>query len=164
MSAYIKLMTPMTDEQCLVAALTDVGFDRTKLEIHETQVNLEGYRGDQRDQTAHVVIRKQYVGVASNDIGFLRTATGYQAIVSAYDRGHYGTNWLSQVNVRYNEHFAAKQERAAAAERRRIEEQRKQVVEAQRQAVHERAKKMGYHVKETQEGDKIRMVLVKRAY
>jgi len=30
--------------------------------------------------------------------------------------------------------------------------------------VHERAKKMGYHVRETHEGETIRMVLVKRTY
>lgn len=164
MSAYITLMTPMTDEECLIAALTDLGFERGKLEVHQTPVHLAGYVGDRRVQTANVVIRRNYVGAASNDVGFLATPTGYQAFVSGYDHPRFGANWLSKLNQCYEVHFKAKQERLVAEERRRLEEERQKLVEAQRQGVYERAKKMGYQVKESREGDKIRMVLVKRTY
>lgn len=164
MSAYITLLTPMTDQECLLAALTDLGFDATKVEVHETPVNLVGYAGDRRAQTANIVIRRQHVGAASNDVGFLASATGYQAFVSGYDHPRFGSGWLTQLNARYQVLWTAKQERLAAEERRRLEEERQRVVEAQRVAVHERAKKLGYIVKEAREGDKIRLVLVKRSY
>ena len=54
--------------------------------------------------------------------------------------------------------------RKAEEEQRRIEEERRQLVEARRQTIHEKAKKMGYRVQESREGDKIRLVLVKRVY
>ena len=163
MSAYLTLLTPMADQECLLAALADLGFDAAKVEVHATPVNLVGYVGDRRTPTANIVIRRQHVGAASNDIGFLASTTGYQAFVSD-DHPRFGTGWLTQLSGRYQIHWTAKQERVAAEERRRLEEERKRVVEAQRSAVHERAKKMGYRVQETREGETIRLVLVKRTY
>lgn len=164
MSAYLTLLTPMTDQECVLAALVDLGFEKTKVEVHETPVQLVGYAGDRRAQTANIIIRKQHVGVASNDVGFLATATGYQALVSGYDHPRFGSGWLSQLSQRYQVHADAKRERLAAEERQRLEEARQKLVEAQRQAVHERAKKLGYRVEEKREGDKLRLVLVKRTY
>lgn len=164
MSAYITLLTPMTDQDCLLAALAELGFDAAKVEVHATPVNLVGYRGDARAQTANIVIRRQYIGSASNDVGFLASATGYQAFVSGYDHPRFGAGWLEQLNGRYQRRWAEKQERLEAEERRRLEEERRRVVEAQRQAVLERAKKMGYRVQETRDGETIRMVLLKRSY
>ena len=106
MSAYITLMTPMTDQECLLAALADVGFVHSKVEVHDSPVPLVGYEGASRAQTAHLVIRRQYVGSASNDLGFLATPTGFQAIVSDYDQQRYGASWLAQVSERI-EDFAA---------------------------------------------------------
>ena len=40
MSAYITSMTPMTDEECLLAALAELGFDRSKVEVHANPVAL----------------------------------------------------------------------------------------------------------------------------
>lgn len=164
MSAYITLLTPMTDQECLLTALADLGFDAAKVEVHATPVNLMGYFGDRRAQSANIVIRRQHIGSASNDVGFLASATGYQALVSGYDHPRFGNEWLTHLNNRYQSHWTAKQERLAAEELRRLEEERQRLVEAQRHAVHERAKKMGYRVQETREGETIRMVLVKRTY
>ena len=47
---------------------------------------------------------------------------------------------------------------------RRIEEERKKYVESQKKKVCEKAKAMGYSVKETIVKDKIQLVLVKRTY
>ena len=43
MSAYLTLRTPMTDRESLLAALADLGFDASKVEVQETPVNLVGY-------------------------------------------------------------------------------------------------------------------------
>jgi hypothetical protein len=164
MSAYITLATPMIDQDCLLSALAEVGLDRSKLEVHETPVNLVGYQGDSRIQTANIVIRRRHVGSASNDIGFLRTPTGYRAYVSGYDNQRHGNDWLARLKDHYYKHWAAKQARLAEEERRRVEAERARVVEAQRQSVYERAKKLGYRVKETKHGETIRLELVKRTY
>jgi len=164
MSAYITLTTPMMDEECLLAALADVGFDERKVEVHATPVALVGYRGDGRQQTANLVIRRQHVGAASNDIGFLATPTGYQAIVSNYDQSRFGAAWLSRLDACYQRRWSTKQERLAAEERRWLEAERQRLVEAQRAMICEKARKLGYQVKESHEGGTIRLALVKRTY
>jgi hypothetical protein len=160
MSAYITLVTPMLDEECLVAAIVDQGFPEARIVRSVEPVALRGW---QKGRQAQVVLPKEHTSDAYNDIGFLRGPTGFTAILSD-DNARYGPGWLSSVSARYRAHWSAKQERLAAEERRRLEEDRKRVVEAQRRAVHERAKKMGYRVEETRQGETIRMVLVKRTY
>ena len=164
MSAYITLATPMIDQECLVAALVDLGFARKEIEVHAEAVPLVGYRGRARQQLAHVVIRRARVGSGSNDIGFERTDTGFRAHISNYDPPRYGGSWFSKLQARYAEHDRVKQERLAEIEARRREEARQQLIEAQRKAVHAKARKMGYRVKETREGERVRLVLVKRVY
>ena len=164
MSAYITLASPMTDQDCLLQALAELGFDTSKVEIHEQAVQLEGYEGRQRKQLANVIIRRRYVGSASNDIGFELTSTGYRAHVSDFDQGRFGAQWMAELTTRYHTHHQAKMARLAEVERRRKEEERRRLVEAQRQSIHKKAKAMGYRVQETRQGDKLRLVLVKRVY
>lgn len=160
MSAYMTLVTPMLDEECLVAAIVALGFSEAHIIRSTLPIQLRGW---QRDRLANIVLPKEHTGDIYNDIGFLCSPTGYSAILSD-DSSRFGTKWLSSVSTRYQEFWGEKQGRIAAEELRRIEEERQRVVEAQRQAVHERAKKMGYRVQETREGETIRMVLVKRTY
>lgn len=164
MSAYITLMTPMIDRECLLDALADVGFGPGKVEVHPEPVALVGYERQRRAEVAEVVIRRQHVGASSNDIGFRSTPTGHQAVVSDYDQARFGEAWLKALHGHYQRHARRKEERLAAEERRRLEEERRRLVEAQRQAIHERARKMGYQVQEAREGDRLRLVLVKRVY
>lgn len=164
MSAYITLMTPMIDEECLLAALGDLGFGPSMVEVHVDPVELVGYGGDRREQTANVVIRRQHVGQASNDVGFLATEIGYRAIISRFDQVQLGRSWLSRLDASYQSHWGAKRQRIAAEERRRLEAERQRVVAAQRTAVYERARTLGYQVKETREGHTIRLALIKRTY
>ena len=160
MSAYITLMTPMVDQECLLSALADLGLRREQIAVHSEPVEMRGY---QRGRKANVVIPKEVSGDSWNDIGFLRSATGYTAILSN-DYVRFGTEWLNKVNLRYQYHDTIKQERLAAEERQRQEEERKKLVEAQRASVYEKAKKLGYMVKESREGETLRLVLVKRSY
>lgn len=178
MSAYITLATPMVDQECLLAALTELGFAAEHIEVHDQAVPLVGFEGDRRTVQGHVVIRKQHVGRASNDLGFERTATGYRAHVSDHDRSRYGPGWMAKLHERYQVHDGIKRarlereareaaieaRRLAELEMRRREEERQRLVEAQRQAVRDKARKLGYRVKETREGETLRLVLVKRVY
>ena len=168
MSAYMTLSTPLVDQEALVAALEDLGFARAAIEVHAEAVQLVGYEGASRDVRAHVVIRRQHVGRASNDVGFERTATGFRAHISEFDRTRYGNTWLAKLGARHDEHHRATLERLAADVRRREEErreeERRRLVESQRASICEKARKLGYRVEEKREGEKIRLVLMKRVY
>lgn len=164
MSAYVTLLTPMTDRECLLHALADLGFGPDKIEVYEEPRALVGYEARERVQAAHVILRRQHVGSASNDLGFLGTPTGHTLIVSDYDRRSYGQAWLQRLEDRYVHHARIKEERAAEEERRHIAEEKRKLVQAQKQAIIERAKKMGYQVQEKREGEKVRLVLLRREY
>lgn len=100
MSHYATIKTRFTDTAALVKALGDVGFKT--VEMHATAQHLNGYQGDRRVDTAEVILRREYVGSASNDIGFKRATDGtLQAIISDYDRGRYGQVWLDRLSQRY---------------------------------------------------------------
>jgi hypothetical protein len=71
------------DRGLLLAALAELGFTQ----VEEGQdLPLYGYQGDRRTETAAVVVRRQHVGLGSNDLGFARTPEGYFPIISDYDR------------------------------------------------------------------------------
>jgi Protein of unknown function (DUF1257) len=100
MSHFTQLRTQITDVDALVRALADVGFN--VVEVHETASPLYGFGGDVRPQTAEVVIRRNYIGWGSNDIGFKRLADGtFVAIISEYDRHKYSQQWLDRLTQRY---------------------------------------------------------------
>lgn len=103
MSHFTTIRTQIQNVQSLVDALADVGF--TQVEVYESAHHLYGFEGDVRSQTAEVIIRRQYIGDASNDIGFKHQADGtFEAIISEYDRLQYSQAWLNQVAQRYGYH------------------------------------------------------------
>ena len=88
MSAYKKIECEIVDKDCLLEALHLLGF---KPEIFNEPKNLTGYRGDQRKETANIIIPRDQVNKftgASNDIGFLWSEKDqkYDFILSDYDK------------------------------------------------------------------------------
>lgn len=143
MSEFVDCQTTLTDGDAIVEGLLAMGFKRSEIEVHETPKHLYGYRGDQRSQKAHIIIRQQNVGPSSNDIGFERGKDGkYIAHISEYDRGAggkhaghthgYNDKWLKELNGRYAEARYVKQ-----------------------------AKKKGFEVKREVKGKKIVLTLYK---
>jgi hypothetical protein len=105
MSQFVTCTTVIRDPQCLVAALLKLGrWSEEQIEVHSEAVALFGYQGDKRAETSEIVIRRQHVGLASNDLGFKRAADGtYQAVISEYDGRHgYDEAWLTRVVDGYN--------------------------------------------------------------
>lgn len=89
MSHYVECCPGFKDREALVEALVAVGFDRSQIELHQDAVALYGYRGDERPQRAHIVIRREHVGQAANDVGWERLPDGtYRAWISEYDQRH----------------------------------------------------------------------------
>ena len=89
MSHYVECRPHFKDRQALMDALVAVGFTRAQIELHDEAVPLYGYRGDERPQRAHIVIRREHVGPAANDVGWERLPDGsYRAWISEYDQRH----------------------------------------------------------------------------
>lgn len=100
MSHYSTVKTSFSDCALLVKALNAVGY--SKVEVHDDPTSLFGYRGDLRPQRANVVVRRQFVGALSNDLGFLRRPDGkFEAIISDYDRNRLNESWMSRLKVEY---------------------------------------------------------------
>jgi hypothetical protein len=103
MSHYSEVQIELIDEGFLVAALSRLGF-KGKVEVHREAQPLYGYQGDVRAQKANVIIRRQHVGQAANDLGFERQPDGrYRVWVSDYDRKYnkYDDAWLGRLKQAY---------------------------------------------------------------
>ena len=96
----------------MIAALAELGFDASKVEVSDTAKQLFDYHGhvtyytDLSGDKANVIIRRQFVGRMANDIGFKRGSDGkYEAIISAYDRScGYNEAWLGKLSAAYARH------------------------------------------------------------
>ena len=113
MSEYIVAKTVFKKEHvdCLVQALEDVQPQwKGHVEQHETAANLYGYHGDKRKDTAHLIVRRQFIGGSSNDIGYRVQDDGtVTAVISAFDRGRYDEAWANKLAQHYAFRVAEKQ-------------------------------------------------------
>ena len=102
MSKYQELVTSITDERFLIEALQELGYQPG---VCREGRSLRGYLGDERQERAHVIIPREQLDCASNDIGFVRDSSGvYRAIVSKYDRGiGFDDAWLGRLAQIYKE-------------------------------------------------------------
>ncbi|HVA85584.1 MAG TPA: DUF1257 domain-containing protein [Candidatus Saccharimonadales bacterium] len=103
MSKYLSFRDVVfKDRRLLLAALADLGY--TVVEEGQA-LPLFGYQGDRRPETAEIVIRRNFVGAASNDLGLARTDQGYVPIISEYDlRVLHGGHFLPKLRTAYSEH------------------------------------------------------------
>lgn len=102
MSKYGTLETEIKEQKHLIAALAEMGYHP---EVHPDGAPLVGYEGHERPERANVIIRRQQLDSASNDIGFARTADGrYAAQLSEYDQAiGFDQKWLNRVRQLYKE-------------------------------------------------------------
>jgi hypothetical protein len=100
-SHFLDVQTTFRDQACLLEALSHT-WSVDKIEVHEEPKHLTGYEGDTRPEKAHIIIRRQHIGCASNDIGFVKNEDGsYSAIISEYDRHKYNDQWLGTLKQQY---------------------------------------------------------------
>ena len=103
MSHFTTIKTQFIDTKALLKALSDLGF--CDVEHHESPQHLLGYKGDIRPEAAEIIIRRNYIGTASNDIGFKRgNDSTFTAIISEFDRMKYSQVWLKNLLQRYAYH------------------------------------------------------------
>ena len=110
MSRYCTVKTTFKDIDALVSALMETGlWIKEQIEVHTEPQHLYGYHGDQRQEVAHIIIRRKHVGRSSNDLGFIRVEDGsYEAIVSEFDSSKYNASWMSQLKGNYAYHTIAR--------------------------------------------------------
>ena len=101
MSHYTLIQTEIRKQAILLQSLHELGY--AEVECHEYAQPLFGYQGDRRPETAEVIIRRNRIGAAANDVGFKRQESGdFQAIISEYDRRtHCNETWLQNLNRTY---------------------------------------------------------------
>jgi len=105
MSHYSEYRTEFVSQECLIKALNDMGY--LTVEVHENPAHLMGYEGDQRGQTAHVIVRRRYISSVANDLGFVKNESGaFAAIISEYDRDRHDAEWMNKLADRYAYHAA----------------------------------------------------------
>jgi hypothetical protein len=86
MSKYRRIETKFKDEATLRQALADVCQERGITFEAGEGLHLYGYMGDQRSETAELVIRRNFLDRASNDMGFHRLPDGsFEVIRSEFD-------------------------------------------------------------------------------
>jgi len=85
-----------------------MGFKEHQIEVFEEAQQLKGYHGDFRSQRAHVRIKgsgwsgQNYVGGASNDLGWERQSDGTFAFhVSDYDVSKHNKTWQDHLSQYY---------------------------------------------------------------
>lgn len=121
MSKYLTFTDIIfANEALLIAALSDLGYSEVE---RGDDLALYGYLGDMRTERAQLVVRREHIGPASNDLGFVRTAQGYTSIISEYDqRTLLGGTFLARLRTAYNERVVAEmQRRVSGTLQRKVE-------------------------------------------
>lgn len=92
--------TAFKDRECLLNALSECGY----VTIEEGEaLSLYGYQGDRRAETAELVVRRKFIGSASNDLGFRKTDAGYVPVISEYDQSFMMQGkFLTALRTNYN--------------------------------------------------------------
>jgi hypothetical protein len=109
MSKYHLQRTEFKDAECLVKALGDQGY--TTVEVHEQATQLYDFQGRPTHYVmaggdkANIIVRRQYVPGASNDVGFFKAPDGrYEALISQYDSHRHNADWMGALTMSYTEH------------------------------------------------------------
>ena len=100
--------TAFKDRECLLKALAECGYGTVE---EGESLSLYGYQGDRRPETAQIVVRRKFIGSASNDLGFQKTDAGYVPVISEYDQrymmqGKFLTNLRTNYNLKSAEKLA----------------------------------------------------------
>ena len=101
MSKYMTFTdTAFKDRECLLNALSECGYETVE---EGESLSLYGYQGDRRPETAQIVVRRKFIGSASNDLGFRKTEAGYVPVISEYDRSFIMQGkFLTALRITYN--------------------------------------------------------------
>ena len=117
MSHYTQVKTTYKSISDLVGAHCECGFTEDQIQVsEENDMTLYGWKGKtRRGEDGKIIkgavrIAREFVGSASNDIGFIKEDDGtYTAIISQYDTNNYGQPWQNKLKREYNARIATRQ-------------------------------------------------------
>ena len=144
----------MTDHECAIEALEAVGGTILASNQNHIRLRVEGQEWSVQRAHARYSIRYNRRASTTSIAWMNELGTAYEKAVQAKLR-----------RLRTEEEAAnLKSERAAIqAKREAFEQQRQDLIQERRQEILQKAKTLGYKVKETSENGQIRMVLVRTA-
>jgi len=98
-SHYATIKTKLTDEEVLVQAIREMGYQVEQ----GKDIGLHDWLGNIRPQKADIVIRRKHLSSISNDIGFKKENDGFKVIISDMDvnRGE-RKNFVAELTQKYN--------------------------------------------------------------
>lgn len=115
MSHFTLVKSNLKDQESLIQALCQMGFNLKDIEISKELLKLKGYAGDFRKQKANIRLKgsgwgkQNVVGSASNDLGFEQMPDGTFAFhVSEYDLRKYGNQWQQELFANYSQNVTIK--------------------------------------------------------
>lgn len=150
---WIEKSVPMTDHDCAVEALEEVGATILASNDNHVRLRINGQEFSLQKQHGRYSLRYNQRAVSQHNV-----------------------SWMDQLNQPYEQAVQRKlrrlrtqeettqleSERAAIrAQRESFESQRLELIEQRKQEILEKAKTLGYRVKQTEENGQIRMVLVR---
>jgi len=83
MSEYRTLKTKFKYRNELVAALEEI-YGQGSVEVHNKPQHLLDYMGNERQETANIIVRRGYICGLSNDLGFVQKGEFYETIVDNF--------------------------------------------------------------------------------
>lgn len=98
MSKYAEIQTEIRDRSALLATLEEMGYAP---EIHEQPQALYGYHGDEREEKAHVIIRRKQLGAGYNDVGYRQEANGQWTEILSDHHRTIRPQWSAHVKQHY---------------------------------------------------------------
>jgi hypothetical protein len=103
-SEFHSCTISLTDDQCIIEALIEMGYQP---KVNDKPQNLYGYLGDKREQKAHIIIPRSQITNASNDIGFEKIGKDYTVHISQYDEQIHSFD-LDKLKQLYGKHRVQK--------------------------------------------------------
>ena len=102
MSKYGETQTVLREEELLLDALTEMGY---QVEVHPEGAPLNSYYSEQESKVANIIIRRAQLPGAFGDVGFVRQPDGRFTLIEDEldDYGGYGRKWLGRVQQIYKE-------------------------------------------------------------
>lgn len=94
--------TPIWSQDHLVRALAQIGYDGA--EAHTERVPLMSWRGIPLGADANIIVRRERIGAAGDDLGFVRNARGtFDAVISEIHLFRFDRRWLEDLARRHDE-------------------------------------------------------------
>lgn len=156
MSAIVKTITPFTSQDLLLEALDELGVGY--------QVKGCKIITDRQDYYGHQLFEQDNNGAFrfQHDSSAERVQYPWRAI--NFKEWNTVSSFLDAVDKAYRNAYDRLLERLAEEERQREEERKRQYVEKIRQETIAKAQSLGYAIKESRQGGKVKLILTRTTY